>query len=205
MQRIGVKLSCLVLLFAWVVPAVAEEGADAPVDNVAAANELRLLGAVVQSDSKGFIREVSFAYSKSKDDVTTGLKGLTKIEVLDLSGMQVNDESLKNLKGLINIEILVLARTKITDSGLAELAEMKKLAGLDLSGTGLIGDGLEHIQALEELRDLYLDKTEVKDEHLLMVSKLPALKSVSLVGAKQITRQGLTKLKRVAPKLIVVR
>lgn len=205
MKRTCMVWSWLVLLTLGAVPVFAEDEADTPVDNVAAANDLRLLGAVVHSDSKGFIREVNFAYSKTKEDVTKGLKGLTKIEVLDLSGMQVDDEGLKNLKDLVNVEILVLARTNVTDGGLEHLTEMKKMVGLDLSGTGVAGDGLEHIQGMKELRDLYLDKTEVKDEHLLMVSKMPELKSVSVVGAKQISQQGITKLKRAAPKLIVVR
>jgi hypothetical protein len=184
------------------VEAPAEE---APVDNVAVANQLRLLGAVIRSDTDGSIVEVSFAASKTEEDVTIKLKGLVKLQVLDLTDKKVDDEGLKNLAGLKNIEILVLMRTKITDAGLAHLAGMNKMIGLDLSGTEVKGSGLEHMQQMPDLSDLCLDRTQIADEHLVLVTKIPHLQSVSLIGAKQVTTNGLTKLKRANPKLVVVR
>ncbi len=178
---------------------------EAPVDNVAVANQLRLLGAVVRSDTDGSIVEVSFAASKTEEDVTVKLKGLGKLQVLDLTDKKVDDEGLKNLAGLKNIEILVLVRTKITDAGLAHLAGMHKMTGLDLSGTEVKGSGLEHMQQMPDLSDLCLDRTAIADEHLVLVTKIPHLQSVSLIGAKQVTPPGLTKLKRANPKLVVVR
>lgn len=187
-------------------PVKAETPAEeAPVDNVAVANELRLLGAVVRSDTDGSIVEVSFADSKTEEDVTVKLKGLIKLQVLDLTGKKVDDESLKNLAGLKNIEVLVLTRTKITDAGLVHLASMHKMTGLDLSGTDVKGAGLEHMQQMPDLSDLFLDRTPIADEHLILVTKIPHLQSLSLIGAKQVTGPGLTKLKRANPKLVVVR
>ena len=185
--------------------AATSEVEDAPVDNIAVANELRLLGAVVRSDTDGAILEVSFANSKTEEDVTIKLRGLRKIQVLDLTAKKVDDEGMKNLAGLKSLEILVLARTKVTDDGLASLAGLHKLTGLDLSGTEVKGPGLSHIQLIPDLCDLFLDRTLISDEHLLLLSKLPHLQSVSLIGAKQITAPGLTKLRRASPKLVVVR
>jgi hypothetical protein len=178
---------------------------EAPVDNVAVANQLRLLGAVIRSDTDGSIVEVSFAASKTEEDITVKLKGLIKLQVLDLTDKKVDDEGLKNLFGLKNIEILVLTRTKITDAGLVHLAGMHKMTGLDLSGTEVKGAGLEHMQQMPDLADLFLDRTQIADEHLVLVTKIPHLQSISLIGAKQVTTPGLTKLKRANPKLVVVR
>lgn len=178
---------------------------EAPVNNVAVANELRLLGAIVRSDNDGAIVEISFADAKTEEDVTLKLKGLVKLQVLDLTGKKVDDECLKNIAGLKNMEVLVLARTKITDAGLAHLSGMVKMTGLDLSGTAITGSGLTHVQQMVDLSDLFLDRTPVVDEHLLLVAKLPNLQSISLIDAKQLTPAGLTKLKRANTKLVVVR
>jgi hypothetical protein len=183
----------------------AEAPSEAPIDSVAVANELRLLGAVVRSDTDGAIVEVSFAASKTEEDVTPMLVGLAKLQVLDLTGKKIDDECLKNLAGLKNIEILVLAGTQVTDAGLVHLSGMHKLTGLDLSGTEIKGPGLEHMRNMPELSDLFLDRTPLADEHLPLISKLPSLQTISLIGAKQITSPGLTKLKRANPILVVVR
>ena len=61
------------------------------------------------------------------------LKGLTELQVLDLSGTQVTDAGLEHLKGLTSLQTLNLKRTKVTDAGLVHLKGLTKLQRLWLT------------------------------------------------------------------------
>ena len=51
------------------------------------------------------------------------LKGLTKLEYLDLNGTKVTDAGLVHLEGLTKLEELHLVGTKVTDAGVKQLQQ----------------------------------------------------------------------------------
>ncbi|HUT13695.1 MAG TPA: leucine-rich repeat domain-containing protein [Thermoguttaceae bacterium] len=52
-----------------------------------------------------------------------GLKGLTRIEELDLRFTQITDAGLDQLKGLANLRSLNLSRTQVTEEGVRRLQQ----------------------------------------------------------------------------------
>ena len=85
-------------------------------------------------------------------------------EELDLSGPETTDEVLaEKLKGLTKLEVLDLANTKITDAGLVHLKGLTKLEGLNLWGTQVTDAGLEHLKGFSNLEEVYLSGTQVTD------------------------------------------
>ncbi len=118
--------------------------------------------------------EASYSHNR-KDDVfhlivqTTDaglvhLKGLTKLNGLDLSHNQITDAGLVHLKGLTNLNKLYLHLTPITDAGLVHLQGLTKLQSLDISYTRITDAGLEHLKGLTNLERLNLRDTQVTDE-----------------------------------------
>lgn len=79
------------------------------------------------------------------------LKGLTKLQTLDLSG-DAGVSDLEPLKGLTALQSLNLTLTQVAD--LEPLKGLTKLQSLDLAGTSVAN--LEPLKGLTELRDLTL-------------------------------------------------
>jgi Leucine Rich repeat len=52
------------------------------------------------------------------------IKGLIKLQNLDLDSVQITDAGLKQLAGLIELKVLDLGDTKVTDAGIAELQKV---------------------------------------------------------------------------------
>ena len=61
--------------------------------------------------------------STTDEQLAEKLKGLTKLERLDLSYTKITDAGLVHLKGLSNLKELYLWKTKITDAGVKSLKE----------------------------------------------------------------------------------
>ena len=49
------------------------------------------------------------------------LKGMTKLQTLDLADAQVTDAGLKHLHGLAQLKVLYLGGTNVTEAGVQEL------------------------------------------------------------------------------------
>ncbi len=131
--------------------------------------------------------EASYSHNR-QDDVfhlivqttDTGLvhlKGLTKLNGLDLSHTPITDAGLVHLKGLTNLNKLYLHLTPITDAGLVHLKRLTKLQSLDLSYTRITDAGLEHLKGLTNLEQLNLRDTQVTDEGVKKLQEaLPSCK-----------------------------
>ena len=92
------------------------------------------------------------------------LKGLTDLQMLDLTGAHVTDAGLEHLRGLAKLQWLHLDDTQVTDAGLEHVERLTDLHTLLLSDTQVTDAGLEHLKRLTSLRYLYLHSTDVTDE-----------------------------------------
>ncbi|MGO8688343.1 MAG: hypothetical protein ACLQLG_01800 [Thermoguttaceae bacterium] len=80
-----------------------------------------------------------------------------------LSDSDVSDAALEYLKGLARLEILDLNRTNVSDAGLQHLKGLTQLRELCLGGTKVSDAGLENLMGLTQLQKLWLDSTNVTD------------------------------------------
>ena len=77
-------------------------------------------------------------------------------------GTQITDEGLVHLKGLSKLQLLDLDGTQVTDAGLVHLKGLTKLEHLYLEGCRDITDaGLMHLKGLTNLEQLPVDGTKV--------------------------------------------
>ena len=74
------------------------------------------------------------------------LKGLTKLEVLDLAKVEITDAGLEHLKGLTQLQALFLNQTQVTDAGLEHLKGLTQLQELGLRNTKVTDDGINKLQ-----------------------------------------------------------
>ena len=107
------------------------------------------------------------------------LKSLASVEVLDLTGLVVDDASLDRLEGLESLRILRFDATRITDRGLPPLAGLVRLEQLDLGGAHLTDSGVALLAPLVELRALALGGN-VTDEALGYLTGLVELQQLDL-------------------------
>ena len=80
---------------------------------------------------------------KMTDDNIAGLKGLTKLKVLDLLDAPVNDKAIDTIVKLTDLEELNLSGTKVTDAGAKKLLTLKKLKILQLNNTKVTREGVD--------------------------------------------------------------
>jgi hypothetical protein len=74
------------------------------------------------------------------DRVLENLKGMDRLEELDLNGSRITDEGLAVVAALPNLRTLRIARTKVTDAGFrTHLLAKESLLRLDLTGTEVKG------------------------------------------------------------------
>jgi hypothetical protein len=86
------------------------------------------------------------------------LEGL-HLKRLDLYGSLTNDAGLSFLGGQANLKVLDLAGTKISGAGLIHLAQLKQLEVLNIDGEQLVDDDVERLRAWPNLRTLCLRQT----------------------------------------------
>lgn len=90
------------------------------------------------------LRYLYLAGSGLSDAELTGLKGLTLLDWLDISdNPQVTDAGMTTVKGLERLQTLNLSKTAITDKGLAALKPLDGLRNLSVVGTKVTSDAAE--------------------------------------------------------------
>jgi hypothetical protein len=78
------------------------------------------------------------------DAELAGLKGLTRLEALDLSdNPQVTDKGMATVKGFERLQYLALGKTGITDKGVTELKGLDGLRTLHVGGTKVTGEAAD--------------------------------------------------------------
>ena len=128
------------------------------------------------------LRSLALSTSFFSNRALKEISHMEKLEVLDLSGTNVDDEGLKQLAQLKHLKTLYLkGREKITNKGLANFAPLSNLETLNLSkDTWITGVGLGAIASLPSLRILRLDKSDIKDDDLVRIKELKNLKLLAL-------------------------
>jgi Leucine-rich repeat (LRR) protein len=115
--------------------------------------------------------------------------------VLDLTGTQMDDESMSLLENMPNLTRLTLRGLPITDAGLKHLSGLKYLRSLQLNQTKITDEGLAHIAGLIELRELSLRLCNITDIGMAHLSRLVKLEDELQLGGTKITDDGLVHLK----------
>lgn len=130
--------------------------------------------------------------------------GLTKLFDLNLFGlMSVKEPGLKHLKKMPKMTNLNLQSTGVTDEGLAGIKDLTQLKSLMLPEK--ISDaGLVHVKNLKDLESLNVYHSTVTDAGLVHFEGLTRLRDLD-VGETKVTDAGVSKLKKVLPKLNVLR
>ena len=101
---------------------------------------------------------------------------------------------------------LIVRRFKvITDPGLAHLKGLKELRTLYLHRTQVTDTGLAHLKRLRELQTLDLGETQITDAGLAHLKGLKELQILGLRGCEQVTKEGLTDLRKALPNATIMR
>jgi len=101
---------------------------------------------------------------------------MKQLELLELFGSDVSDESVATIRRLPGLQKLVLAFTPITDSGVRQLANHPTLRILNLGGTQITDESLPVFKTLPKLEELYLDYTPVtEDAYRKLKAELPGV------------------------------
>jgi Leucine-rich repeat (LRR) protein len=90
-----------------------------------------------------------------------GLDRLARLEVLDLTETQIDDNALTKIANVTTLRVLSLDNTQITDAGLSRLSAVRQLEELSIARTPISDDGINHLLVLPNLRRLNVYGTGV--------------------------------------------
>jgi hypothetical protein len=92
----------------------------------------------------GGLKSLTLSGPHVDDRSTKHLRGLARLEVLNLSGSVVGNVTLANLAGL-PLKELSLAGTRVTNAGVATLENLKTLRRLDVTDSKINNDGIANL------------------------------------------------------------
>ena len=209
-------------LYFWLQQQKQREAAEA-----AAKPKVQQLGGLVLSGKTGkHVGSVNLALVRSQENFDEALRLVSdfpRLEVLDLTGNSISSEQLKQVCQLRELTSLHLSNTTIDDAMAVHLGKLRSLTAIHLLGTSLTSESLETIGGLRQLEVLDLSETKIsgdlaplanlsnlnwlvlknvslEDDALETLSKLPALKRLTL-ASEQISEQQYRKLKKLRPDL----
>ncbi len=105
-----------------------------------------------------------------------GFKTLSKLplQVVNLSGTDVDDEYVTILSGMKSLNKLVLSKTKITDAGLAQLWKLPNLEELILDGCNITDSGISALSRCPKLQRLSIKNVaQVSEKGIRSLAQLP--------------------------------
>jgi len=108
-------------------------------------------------------RTLRLAGTDVTDTGLSNVRGMTKLEMVDLGHTEITDVGVRHLQTLANLEMLNLSYTNVGDAGLIHLQSLVNLQHLELSGTEISDAGLEYLKGLAELQHLNVSQTNVTD------------------------------------------
>ncbi len=108
------------------------------------------------------LRQLSISFIRIDD--ATFLRGLHKLEKLDLGATGVGDDVLDAIRDCPQLSELSLAYDDITDAGLPKLRSLPNLSSLRLQYTYLTDAGLKTLQELKNLKYLEVEGTAVSKQ-----------------------------------------
>jgi len=137
-----------------------------------------------------------------------GLGGFGAVTRLELVEPQFSNAALKHVHLALGVpgqlEMLDLSGTQIDDRGLVYVKDWRSLRVLSLRNTQISDDGLRRLGGLTELDFLDLSWTQVTDAGLGSLHNLRSLKKLGLLSS-QVTWDGAARLQEALPLCNVVR
>lgn len=124
---------------------------------------------------------VSLRGTSVSDEQLRNFEGLTKLNSLNLDGVEIGDLGVRALAALPLVE-LTLNNTGISDAGLEYVAKIRTLQKLRLDNTLIEGPGLAQLKSLEKLRELSLLGCPVKNDGVSVLQHLKGLRKLSLAN-----------------------
>lgn len=142
-------------------------------------------------------REVFWAHagnSRVTDDDAIAISHWKSLETLYLQRSKITDAAMSNLGSLTRLETLNLSGVQgLTDNGVARLEGLHCLRWLQLDGTATTDEGVAAISKLVSLRTLTLQNTRISDASIKLIARLPMLEVLNLGGCN-LTEDGLRQL-----------
>jgi hypothetical protein len=139
------------------------------------------------------LEHVSLSNPVMNDDFMAELKGLSKLQDLNLYSSNIGDNSLQVMKSFPNLRRLPMGQTKVTDAGLVHLKGLKQLEYVGLRANKITDAGLAQLRHLTNLTGLYLGETKVTDAGLVHLKGMKKMTWLRL-GHTKVTDIGLSHL-----------
>jgi hypothetical protein len=149
------------------------------------------------------LQELNLYHSQITDGALASLEGL-RLTGLNLRGALINDAGLVHLKGLGNLRWVELQDTKITDAAAEQLARLTQLRTLGLDGTLITDASLPCLTKLSSLRSLSLSGTSITDAGLESLKSSSNLRHLDVSGTR-VTPEGVRKLRQARPNIDITR
>ena len=128
------------------------------------------------------IEELDLSGSEINDQTLESLKYLSRLRVLNLSGTTISGSCLQYLYNSFSLECLEVSETEIADSALALLGQLDNLSILDLSNSKIVNAHV--LEKFPHLRTLHLENTPLSQETLNALTYMPQLQTLYLIGVE---------------------
>ena len=155
------------------------------------------------------LKKTAFEPERISAEGLRQLAGLRHIELMDLYGNAITDETTKQLQAFKSLTDLDLSLTPVSDAGLQQLTSLENLTHLRLlysegfAGPKITNAGLNPIAELHQLSHLNLVGAKVTDDGVDDLIRLRKLRHLTLIGT-EISVNGLTRLREAMPDCAVV-
>ena len=127
------------------------------------------------------ITRIDFKPQPITPELLAPLKGLSRLEELNLFNCRITAGSLQPLEGMLSLMKLDLHSTGITDAELAVVSSLKNLTNLSIHKNPKLTDqGLQHLADLQNLVSVNLARLNVSDKGLQFLQTNPALNWLNL-------------------------
>ena len=141
--------------------------------------------------------------SQFDDEGLRTLEGRTSLRRLRLGDTFITDEGSRAFSGLKRLRELDLHGTDLSDAGIRNLSDLTGLQKLNLMGTALTDAGLDYLKGLRNIEELNLYRTRITNAGLEKLHGLTALREID-VRYTRVTRAGVERLQAVLPNVRVV-
>ncbi len=109
---------------------------------------------------------------------------LTELRELELDSTGITDADLKTLSTLTNLTKLSLRKTKITHEAIKEIAKLSNLTILEIGHNKIDPKEIVELKKLTKLTCLDISSTEINDESIKHICQMKTLTSLYIANAK---------------------
>jgi hypothetical protein len=144
--------------------------------------------------------QIDLSQTSASDNDLAILKNIPNLESLTLNS-KISSKGLSYLQDMKNLKGLVHEGALIDDNGLGFLSNLTDLRVLSLDGLKITDAGIEKLQKLTKLEMLFLMGSPITDASLKTIKKFKNLQFLGIVDDSQITKNGLSELKKELPNV----